>query len=562
MQKRRAREIASHLSSARQAFVARNYEATLLACEKALLLDPQNVEALDLLELARTTTDEQRIETWLTEARQSLDRGDISAASDLIDQALALDPKMEPALALRNRMLALRRERERGRERARVAAGAVDRARTRLDEQKFESAVRHADDALSLDPQSIQAREIREQASASLDRRPQRDMAAFWSLRRYGGPAAAAAVVILIFAIWSWIYFVGSRSTPPAQSSQPAGAPSPPSTTAATDPVPTTPPPASSVPVEKPAAATQPGAATDPDPRRQKVAQLRQDARDQFQRDQRVALTTVMTGLTIAPDDAELRSLLDSMLSDAQRITRRSKAASTSAGAAKYTQTYHEGLTLERDASQQLAAGRKDAAIRILWTAEETFDRAERDAKLRLAEIQQKEELAKRQRLAGLNAGSVSVMGNTNTAANAPARSESPASKAPTQIQPRAPEPVTTAPVSQPSASDLEKARVAGIVHRYAAGYSALNPAAVSAVYPTEAVWQFSEFDFYALKVDDLATELSPDGLSATVVCTAIHTFRRKRAAAPVTERLRQTFSLRKRGAGWIIASIGYDRRS
>jgi TIR domain len=539
VQKRRAREIASHLSNARQAFVARNYEATLLACEKALLLDPQNVEALDLLELARTTTDEQRIETWLTQARQSLDRGDLTGASDLIDQALALDPNLEPALALRNRMLALRRERERGRERARVAAGAVDRARTRLDEQKFESAVRHADDALSLDPQSAQAREIRERASASLDdRRPRRDTAAFWSFRRYGGLAAAAVVVILVFAIWSWIYFLGSRSTPPAQSSQAASASSPPSTTAATEPAPSTPPPVSSVPVEKPATAAQPAAPTE-DPNQEKLAQLRQDARNQFQRGQRVALHTVTTGLTIAPEDAELRAILDSILTDAQRITGRSKAAATSAGAAKYTQTYHEALKLERDASQQITAGRKDAAIRTLWRAEETFDRAERDAKLQLAEIKRQEELAAQQRLARANEKAAS-------------------SAAPGQ--PR--EQKVTVGEAQPSASDLEKARVAGIVHRYAAGYSALNATAVSVVYPAEAVWQFSEFDFYTLKVDDLATELSPDGLSATVVCTATHTFKRKRAQGPVTERLRQTFSLRKRGAGWIIASIGYDRRS
>jgi tetratricopeptide (TPR) repeat protein len=552
VQKRRAREIASHLSNARQAFVARNYEATLLACEKVLLLDPQNVEALDLLDLARTTTDEQRIETWLTQARQSLDRGDISSTSDLIDQALALDPNLEPALALRNRVLALRRERERGRDRARVAAGAVDRARTRLEEQKFESAVRHADDALSLDPQSVQAREIREKASGSLDdRRPGRDRAAFWSFRRYGGLAAAAAVVILIFAIWSGIYFLGSRSTPPAQSSQPASAPS---TTAATEPAPATPPPVSPVPVEKPAAAAQPGTATDEDPRQQRVPRLRQVARDQFQRGQRVALNTVMTGLTIAPEDTELRSILDSMLSDAQRITRRSKAAAISAGAANDTQTYHEALKLERDANQQIMGGRKDAAIRILWTAEETFDRAERDAKLLLAEIANKQNLAR----ANARPPNPST-GNSNSTAPAAARPESPAAEA-AQIQPRAPEPVPTAQGSQPSASDLEKARVAGIVHRYAAGYSTLNPAAVSAVYPAEAVWQFSDFDFYTLKVDDLASELSPDGLSATVVCTATHTFKRKRAPAPVTERLRQTFSLRKRGAGWIIASIGYDR--
>jgi tetratricopeptide (TPR) repeat protein len=285
VQKRRAREIASHLSNARQAFVARNYEATLLACEKALLLDPQNVEALDLLDLARTTTDEQHIETWLTQARQSLDRGDISSTSDLIDQALALDPNLEPALALRNRVLALRRERERGRERA-------------------------------------------------------------------------------------------------------------------------------------------------------------------------------------------------------------------------------------------------------------------RDAKLVLAEIANKQNLAR----ANARPPNPST-GNSNSAAPAPARPESPATKA-AQTQPRAPEPVPTAPGSQPSASDLEKARVAGIVHRYAAGYNALNAAAVSAVYPGDPVWMFPEFDFYTLKVEDLATELSPDGLSATVVCTATHTFKRKRAPAPVTERLRQTFCTGRREKG------------
>jgi tetratricopeptide (TPR) repeat protein len=541
VQKRRAREIASHLSNARQAFVARNYEATLLACEKALLLDPQNVEALDLLDLARTTTDEQRIETWLTQARQSLDRGDISGASDLIDQALALDPNLEPALALRNRMLALRRERERGRERARVAAGAVDRARTKLDEQKFESAVRHADDALSLDPQSSQAREIREKASASLDdSRPRPGTPGFWSFRRYGGLTAAAAGVILVFAIWSWIYFLGSRSTPPAQSSQPASSPSAPSPTAAAGPAPTTPPTVSSVPSEKPAPAAQPGAPTADDPKQQTVAQLRQAARDQFQNGQRVALNTVMAGLRIAPEDAELRSILDSMLTDAQRITGRSKAAATSAGAAKYTQTYHEALKLERDASQQITAGRKDAGIRTLWRAEETFDRAERDAKLLVAEFKRQDELAAQQRQASAND-----------------KVATPAAAG----QPRAEKLASAAPETQPSASDLEKARVAGVVHRYAAAYSALNAAAVSAVYPAEAVWQFSEFDSYTLRVEDLATELSPNGLSATVVCTAAHTFKRKRAPATVTERLRQTFSLRKRGAGWIIVSIGYDRR-
>ena len=125
------REIAGHLSGARQAFVARNYEGTLLACEKVLLLDPQNVEALDLLDLARTTNEEQRLETVLTQARQALDQEDIGKASDLIDQAPRRGSNLEPALAARKRMLTLRRERERDRERARVV-GAVERAQNQV----------------------------------------------------------------------------------------------------------------------------------------------------------------------------------------------------------------------------------------------------------------------------------------------------------------------------------------------------------------------------------------------------------------------------------------------
>ena len=122
-------------------------------------------------------------------------------------------------------------------------------------------------------------------------------------------------------------------------------------------------------------------------------------------------------------------------------------------------------MKLERDAGQQITAGRKAAGIRILWTAEETFDRAERDAKLQLAEIKRQEELANQQRVARANEkpGPPAAVG-----------------------QPRAIETGSGAPAAQPSASDLEKARVAGIVHRYAAGYSALNAAAVYAFIPVK----------------------------------------------------------------------------
>jgi hypothetical protein len=176
LQKRRAREIASHLQEARDAFERKDYEATLWACEKALLLDPQGTEALELLDRARKSIDEQKIEGWLAEARRLLQLGDLGGASELIDEALSLNHASEPALALRLELLQLRRERERERERARITRAAIERARTSLDEEDFDAAINHADDVLAVDPQSAEAQEIRSKAQAALDeRRRQRE---------------------------------------------------------------------------------------------------------------------------------------------------------------------------------------------------------------------------------------------------------------------------------------------------------------------------------------------------------------------------------------------------
>jgi tetratricopeptide (TPR) repeat protein len=176
LEKRRAREITAHLAAGQEAFDAQDYEGALLSCEKALLLDPRHTEALELLDRARKATDDQKIETWLKEARHSLRQGDTGSASDYIDQALSIDPASEAALTLRKEMLAVRRERERERERARAAVAAAQRARTSLDDEDFDGAVRHADDALGLDPQSVAAHEVRSMAAAALDeRRRQRE---------------------------------------------------------------------------------------------------------------------------------------------------------------------------------------------------------------------------------------------------------------------------------------------------------------------------------------------------------------------------------------------------
>ena len=108
LQKHRTREIASQLANARQAFESGDFEGTLYACDKALLLDPQTPDVLDLMDRARKALDERKINAWLGDARRALGQGDIGKASDLIDQALSVDRDSKQALTIRGEMLELR----------------------------------------------------------------------------------------------------------------------------------------------------------------------------------------------------------------------------------------------------------------------------------------------------------------------------------------------------------------------------------------------------------------------------------------------------------------------
>ena len=259
-QKRRAREITAHTAAGQEAFDAQDYEGTLLSCEKVLLLDPKSNEALELLDRARKAIDNQKIENWLKQAGESLGRGDIARASDFIDQALSIDPASETALGLRKDMLAVRRDRERDRERTRAVAAALQRARASLDEEDLDAAVRQADDALALEPQSAEAQDVRSRAVAALDERRRRrearrraqqaatdprehagaererepasgvrELSAFpqsWSIGRYGSVGAAAAG-ILGLAIGVWQYQRVAEPAPARETTQTLKTPGP-----------------------------------------------------------------------------------------------------------------------------------------------------------------------------------------------------------------------------------------------------------------------------------------------------------------------------------------------
>jgi TonB family protein len=173
---RRNHQIAEHVNAARQALDALQYEDALEACEKALWLDPQDGDARDLQERAQGALDEQKIQAWLVEARQlmsgeQVQDAQLTAASELIDQAIAVNPGHEAATALRGEVLVLRRQRERDRDDARHVRAVLARARENLELEEFDACIAGCDDALTVSPGSAEGSELRQRAVAARDER-------------------------------------------------------------------------------------------------------------------------------------------------------------------------------------------------------------------------------------------------------------------------------------------------------------------------------------------------------------------------------------------------------
>jgi TonB family protein len=174
LEERRKREVADHFKAARLAFDAGDYEAALRSCEDAIWLDPQHAEAKALRRRTRKAIDTVKIAGWLSDAQKLLGRddltdGELAKASDLVDKALALDAQHEAALKLRQEMLLLRKRRERQQDLERQVQTLLECARVSLDEEDFDAAIEHCEDALALRADCLEAGRLRERAVKARD---------------------------------------------------------------------------------------------------------------------------------------------------------------------------------------------------------------------------------------------------------------------------------------------------------------------------------------------------------------------------------------------------------
>jgi predicted Ser/Thr protein kinase len=371
--------------------------------------------------------------------------------------------------------------------------------------------------------------------------------------------AALLVVVVSVAALWNYQRDV-IPSAPPPQS--------PPDVANPSDP-PNEPDPPVSAPTtvgERAAAEDQPGRGADTvakeDGAAERLTRLRDDAQRRLDTgDERGALALLVEGLALRPDDPALNGALDGLLTEARRDAFSARDAVAKAPSANQSVRIEGARTLEL-AEQARLARRRETAIRTFWTAAELF------------------------------AAARPVTAPIDTAAADPVppapRPESPAPRQPSSppdpeeredrapvtpsvavatpppAAPSRPAPAAAAPTPSPEAAKEEARRrslndqnaILATLAQYAQGYSALNVAAVTQVFPSvdRAGLERAFGDLRAQEFRILSSQVSQDGTRATVVARVLQSFTPRVGEGRSGER-NVEFRLEKSGERWLIVT-------
>lgn len=186
-EERRKAEAAEHAAAAERALAADEPQRALELANRALDNDAFNalarkVSGLATAELkqradaaARAATAAKHIE----DARQQLSRGKFQKARALVSAAATLNPEnSQHKLVLASiedeerRLTAEEEQRRQAKQRARAVAPILDRARAAEAQAEYERALWTAENALALDPDSTEAKDILERVKAQLAANP------------------------------------------------------------------------------------------------------------------------------------------------------------------------------------------------------------------------------------------------------------------------------------------------------------------------------------------------------------------------------------------------------
>jgi predicted Ser/Thr protein kinase len=172
---RRTARVQELLESARRALEEGDEAAAIDACEQAMLIHPDDARVQDMLAEARSALEKSTAVARIFDARASLDQDDLDRAAEFIAEALALDPESDEARELEAVIDDRKRQRAEEQARARAIAVALAHARDSIKSGNPESAIRAASEILIHDPGHPEAHELSREALALIESRRQRE---------------------------------------------------------------------------------------------------------------------------------------------------------------------------------------------------------------------------------------------------------------------------------------------------------------------------------------------------------------------------------------------------
>ena len=187
-EEQRAAETAEHARSAQAALTAGNPEQALELAGRALAIDPGHVLArkisglagAEVKQRAEAKAREARAAQLLDEAKEQIGRGKFQKARELVSAAAGLNPADDRHKRMLSRIqdeearVAVEAERQRvAKQRAKAVAPMLERARAELTHGDCERAAWTAENALAVDLDCEEAKQILRDARAHLQANPQ-----------------------------------------------------------------------------------------------------------------------------------------------------------------------------------------------------------------------------------------------------------------------------------------------------------------------------------------------------------------------------------------------------
>lgn len=521
---RRSLQIATHKNAARRSYAAQDLEGAIAACEDALMLDPADREALQLLgELQRAKEQRDResrerhdrermVRKQLVDAELKFSQGDIAGTLGLIQQTLAVDSDNSTALDLLSRVEGVGTS-------ANPVASTVLRRDVRVEPS------RHT-------PRVTSVREERPTGG--------------YSRRRIVVAASIAAFIVLaVVATTFWL----TRGQPSSEASRPlaTGASSP-----APAPVVVTP---ATVPAE-----TAPTAISNADT-------LLQDRLNRitaaYEQGNLAGALRLVDPVLATTDDDRVRRLAQSI---AQSAIRGMVSAENAAGGQRAQElsprTFAAAHQLRTRAEQALSKSEFVEAGTQALAATMSYERAMSEA--RAAAVPASRPSSPEPAIAAAPPTVANNPPPVQTAPSIPA-------PIPAVAPPAAPPannaaPVTAAVVTPVSAEDRERPGILQTLTRYQNAYRERSVKSLLAVYPSlpRESRQGLERAFtrdcrdYDATFGNMQLALNKDDPTyATVTVRTTYTCQPKTAQPAQPQSVQELFVLRKLGDGWLIESAG-----